>query len=196
VMPAVLMPLLLRGAGWRRGAAAWGLFAVIGALCAWPIVAGGIGGNSGFASYAENWVNNEGLFRIHAWIWKQVHLEFWITSHHSGVSSRAATAIAIAAIAIGLIWRRPRDGGDLSNRIVLLLAAVFILSPTQFPWYFVWMLPAVALAPRWSLLVYPTLLSGYYLQWLSPHVVWLEHVPVYLLLGSEMIFGRPRWSEA
>ena len=195
LVPAVLLPIFLRGGTKRKAAVGLGVSVVLAGLFAWPIFSAGLGDGSGFTAYAENWDNNEGLFRLQASFWHWVHLTFYIQSPHSGISARLATAVIIAAIAVVLTWRKPRDAGELIHRALLLLAAVFMLSPTQFPWYYVWIVPLLALAPRWSLLAYPVLLSGYYLQERWPGVVWLEHGPVYLLLIIEAVRGRGRWSK-
>ena len=43
-----------------------------------------------------------------------------------------------------LLRKKIDDGADLCNRCLLLMAAVFLLSPTQFPWYYIWLIPFLA----------------------------------------------------
>jgi len=69
------------------------------------------------------------------------------------------------------------------------------LSPTQFPWYAIWMLPLLALRPRLSLLLLMVLLSLYHLRYyfdardtvavFDNWLVWGEYVPVWALLVWE-----------
>ena len=55
-------------------------------------------------------------------------------------------------------WSDPRT---LITRATWIVAALFLLSPTQFPWYYLWLLPLLALRPIWPLLLYTALLHGY-----------------------------------
>jgi hypothetical protein len=69
---------------------------------------------------------------------------------------------------------------------------LFLLSPTQFPWYYVWLIPFLAWRPNKALILYSALLPIYYLRPVLEHVgrarffdevlVWVEHGPVILLL--------------
>ncbi len=160
VWPALLLPLMLRGAGWRRGATGWVLFALIAGACAWPIAIAGLEDDSGLVAYTRHWHNNAGLYQLlHAgWF----HLLQWtralaIDPHGP---ARLTSAAVVAAIALGVAWRTPRDGAQRVGRALAVVAALFLLSPTQFPWYFVWVVPLLAVAPRWSLLVYAALWHG------------------------------------
>ena len=78
----------------------------------------------------------------------------------------------------------------------LSLSLQFSLSgPTQFPWYFLWMLPFLVVVPRFSLLLLTSMLPLYYLRYyLEPmgrldifndYVVWVEFVPVWILIVLE-----------
>ena len=88
------------------------------------------------------------------------------------------------------------------------MAALFLISPTQFPWYYTWLLPFLAVVPKFSLvlltlqlslyfslLLLTSLLPLYYLRfYLEPrglmdifnnYVVWIEFVPVWVLIVAE-----------
>ena len=83
--------------------------------------------------------------------------------------------------------------------VVAIVAALFLLSPTQFPWYYLWLLPLLVLAPNRALLGLTLMLPMYYLRFyydargegLFFHhtVVWLEHGPVLVLLAAQGIVG-------
>ena len=72
------------------------------------------------------------------------------------------------------------------------MAAFFLCSPTQFPWYYAWLLPLVALVPNRSLVLLTVMLPLYYLKFYFDarghadffhyRVVWLEYAPVWGLL--------------
>ena len=71
---------------------------------------------------------------------------------------------------LGIVWlmRRPvRDDRDLMRRCMWAVAIMFLISPTKFPWYFIWLLPLLAVRPRWSLLALTALLPLYHLQYVA-----------------------------
>jgi hypothetical protein len=93
------------------------------------------------------------------------------------------------------------------DRLLLLIAALFLLSPTQFPWYATWMVPLLAISPRKPLLFLPLLLPLYYLWYdfdargksdlFHYGIVWLEFVPVWILIIREWrINRRLGWSKS
>jgi hypothetical protein len=75
------------------------------------------------------------------------------------VLRRAGAAVAIAvAVAIPKITG-PRD---LVVRATIVAAAVFYLSPAQFPWYALWFLGLAAAVPSFPLLAASATLAAYY----------------------------------
>ncbi|MGC9261362.1 MAG: hypothetical protein ACP5I8_14950, partial [Phycisphaerae bacterium] len=65
---------------------------------------------------------------------------------------------------------------------------IFLLSPTEFPWYYTWMLPLLAIYPRISLLVWSLTLGLYHAHYFYPWMVWIEHGPVWVLLILELFW--------
>ena len=118
-----------------------------------------------------------------------------------GNTGELAARIFVLALVAGLIlWfiRRPfSDRADFYRKCLYTVAALFLLSPTQFPWYYIWVLALLALSPRKSLLFLLTpLLSLYYLRFyfetrnmayiFDNWIVWLEYLPVWVLLVREL----------
>jgi hypothetical protein len=76
--------------------------------------------------------------------------------------------------------------------LVTVTGALVLVSPTQFPWYFLWLLPLLALEPVWPLLAMTVTLPLYYLRfyylgvdevrYFDNVIVWLEWVPVWVAL--------------
>jgi hypothetical protein len=97
---------------------------------------------------------------------------------------------------IAYVIRRPiKKSHDVFERSLLVVAATFVLSPTQFPWYYVWLAPFLAVRFRLSLALFTILLPLYYVRYyLGAHaqvdifnrlIVFVEHLPVWLLLAWE-----------
>jgi hypothetical protein len=94
---------------------------------------------------------------------------------------------------------------DFCRRCLMAIAALFLLSPTQFPWYYTWMLPLLAVSPRLSLLLLTFLLPLYYLRFyfvsldnvglFDNWLVWIEYVPVWILLVGESLRRSSPWLE-
>ena len=54
---------------------------------------------------------------------------------------------------------------DLFRRSLFIVAVIFLIGPTQFPWYYTWMLPFLVVVPRFSLLFLTAMLPLYYLRY-------------------------------
>lgn len=195
VWPVMLLPLVLRFAVRSRGdlpAAAVGVVVAgaVGALMAWPILLAGLGPDSGFEAYAGRWDNNAGLFALHREAWRAVLPRFGVHPGHGDDLARWITAAALALGVVALAIRPIRSGRALVDRCLIAVAALFLLSPTQFPWYYIWLMPMLAIRPVAALWLYTPLLALYYLQGDWAGVVWIEHLPVLALLAYEL----SRWS--
>ena len=200
--PLVLAPLILRPTlpRPRRLALGVGVFAVLTGLFLWPIYAGGLDSGCGLRMYAKSWQNNDALFRSLVAIIGVVLERAGSHAWHSQFVTRVVVC-ALLGLWIGAMVRRPiRDGIDLCDRALWIVAGLFLLSPTQFPWYYLWLLPLLAIRPRLSLLTFTILLPLYYTRhFLEPRgglpvfengVVWVEHAPVWALLIGEWLARR------
>jgi hypothetical protein len=134
---------------------------------------------------------NDALFMLLLWAAQSV-----MDILHTGGNAQTVTRVAVSTILVAaILWvvRRPVKGPEgTGHRFLFVTGALFLLSPTQFPWYFLWMLPFLALFPRVSLLLLTPLLSLYYIRYYflardlahihDNGVVWFEYVPVWGLL--------------
>ena len=160
-----------------------------------------LGDASGVAAYGARWEMNDALFMVFPWTVKHIAATMGHTLS-PGEAHRAGKVIAglILLGAIALICRRATDRESADNGSVppvimaalWSIASLFLLSPTQFPWYFTWFAPLLALVPSRGLLLLTFTLPLYYLKFyldargqvqLFHHgVVWLEFIPIWLLL--------------
>ncbi len=195
IWPVVLLPLVLRPliSNPRRLGFGLLLFGLLTSILYLPVLAGW-GGDSGFLAYGARWEMNDALFKL-------FHGGTWLMLQAVGLQAYAqflARLLVAGLLALWATWlvRLPiRDGQDFCRRCLLAVAAVFLLSPTQFPWYYVWLIPLLALGPRSSLLLLTVLLPLYYLRFFflsrgqvevfDYGIVWLEYLPVWILLVWE-----------
>ncbi len=192
VWPVVLLPLVLRPLLTRGRALAAGLlaFALISAGLWWPVVLAPWNEQSGFFAYARSWQNNDAIFSFIVWTAEQVLL--WVGQHpwHAQSTARLILAGVTLLWVLRVPWRPPASIAALLRGALAIVAGIFLLSPAQFPWYFLWMLPLLAVTPRLSLLLYAALLPLYYLHYQYPWLVWVQHLPVCVLLIAEAVSRR------
>lgn len=186
VWPVVLAPLVLRPmfGQKRRLALTLGACGLLGAVLWLPVLLAPHGESSGFLAYGRGWQNNDGFFRAGIWLTERAltaaHVEPW----HSHTIMRLTSAALLGGVFLWQLRMRPGDGASLLNRCLFIVGAIFLLSPTQFPWYWLWCLPFLTLRPSLPLLLYVALLPIYYVQdqLVYPLSHWLQHAPVWALL--------------
>lgn len=196
IWPLVLLPLILRPliSNPRRLVLSLFLFGLLTSILFLPVLAVGWVDHSGFMAYGQRWEMNDALFKL-------FHGGAWLILQAAGLQNYAqfaARLLTAGLLALWVIWlaRSPiRDGQDFCQKCLLAVAAVFLLSPAQFPCYYVWLIPLLAIRPQASLLLLTVLLPLYYLRvfFLSRGqvaifdygIVWLEYLPVWILLWRE-----------
>ena len=191
IWPFLIGLLLYRGtkASRRQWAAASIVFVLLLGLLAIPVLTGmALGGRSGLLAYGERWEMNDALFMVFA---KGTEIASGLLGLQRGSADLIArVAVFVVLIAWTTMWSMKPAGSrqEICNRIVLVVAAIFMLSPTQFPWYYLWIVPFLALSPRPSMLVLTLMLPMYYLKFyftaqdnvlfFHNRVVWIEYAPV------------------
>ncbi len=146
-------------------------------------------GGGGWAS----WQNNDGFFRAGIWLTEFILNSIGAEPWRSHRIMRLVSASILLAIVLAQCLRRVESPGEVVRRALVIVGAIFVLSPTQFPWYWLWCLPLLAIRPSLPLLLYAALLPLFYIQNLIPFVHWIEHGPVWLLLlvaGARRSAGR------
>ena len=160
-----------------------------------PMVAFKLDSATGVVAYGKSWQNNSPFFAATLSVWESALNALDIHPGHAQTYSRAGIIMILlawksyVAFAIGSI--------GIHKKALLIIGGAFLLSPAQFPWYYTWLLPFLCVAPSPGFLALTALLPLYYLQYYftpSPPgeggifgnmVVWLEFVPVWVLLAWE-----------
>ena len=217
--PVILIPLLLRHSSALKPerkqvlllSGALLLILLIPTLWAIPL-----GQKSGLLAYGQHWEMNDLLYMlIHQGIQTLTDTLGLNPSPATGASGilsglrSAVTPHLLARITVAtllLLWilflakKRTPQTPDTLNRLTLATAALFMLSPTQFPWYYLWILPLLTLSPRPSLLLLTLTLPLYYLKFhydahntidtFHTTIPYIEFTPTLLLLTYEAITTR------
>ncbi len=204
IWPILLMPFVLRAnaSNLRRLVGIGLLFSAIVAILFSPLYSIAWDESSGFVAYARVWETNDFLFRLVAYGVSGVLSVLAISNVDSGIAARILVACALLGFTLWLNRNETRDAEDLCRRVTLVIAALFLLSPTQFPWYYVWLAPFLALCPSFALLALTAALPLYYLRFyfdardqvalFDYGIVWLEYVPIMALLTAEWLRMRRR----
>lgn len=199
--PAFLIPLVLRPILSSPGRILRALLVLTAFLIALflPLYLSGPDQSSGLFAYGRSWENNDSIFRILIFISDfTLGILGFQTYHKYALARVIAASLTVLWIAY-MSYRKPA-GGDFFKKSLFIVAFVFLISPTEFPWYYTWLLPFLALQPRFSLLTLTALLPLYYLRYyFEPRgkpdiftniIVWLEFAPVWVLLFLEWKRGR------
>ncbi len=146
----------------------------------WPMLAGGVSDFTSVLAYARYWQANDLVYRL---VW-----ELWGRVLHSWSDARAASTTTVAVIfvaAAAMLLRKPLPGREPVRVGLLLTGLLFLLSPTQFPWYYTWLVPMLAICPRPSFLVWSCTLGLYHWAYIGAWVVWVEAMPVLIVFALE-----------
>jgi hypothetical protein len=182
--PLMLVPVLLRPALHKPRKLLLGgaVFVAVWAAMMSPMFFCEGAPQSGLTRYAEAWQNNAGFFALHHRFWEWALPRLGSEAWRSQLVTRWVT-VGLVVLWVGVLIVRPiRDGSDLCRRSLWAVAGPYLVSPTQFPWYYTWLVPLLAVRTAWPLLLYTALLPLYYVQYTHPWVLWLEHGPVWLML--------------
>ncbi len=201
--PVVLLPVVLSRL-WRVPRhlfLAVALFSFLSLLLLLPVYLGGCDWNSGFMVYGRQWEMNDALFMALtwgvAWFAKLVPATFSVLPTQVDAAARIFTLLILSAWIAWLSRNQPAAPSEFWERSLLIVAALFLLSPTQFPWYYLWVMPFLVIKPRFSLLLLGALLPLYYLRFYYAArdnvgvfdycIVWLEYIPVWCMLIYEWL---------
>lgn len=205
VWPIVLVPLywkpLLKKKKWWSVMAAVLLLALVAALF-WPVAISKLDSSSGFTAYAKSWQMNDALFMLVVWWLQQIgHLIGWST----GTALLMARGGMIAVLGTWLLWllkQKLETPRQLAVASLCMVTAVFMLSPTQYPWYYGWVIPFLIFYPSPGLILLSVNLSLYYLRFyfkarnqvelFDAGLVWLEYGPVWIILIGEVFILKTR----
>lgn len=197
--PVVLPPLIVRpiASAPKKLILAACVFGLLSFAMLIPVYGAGFDESSGFMVYGQTWENNDAIFMVVLWA-ARAFLD--LAGLHAQLAARGFVGFVLLAWIAYLARKKHGDSVEFLERISLTIAAVFLLSPAQFPWYYVWLVPFLALQPRGSLLVLTALLPLYYLRlyFSARHntgvfdnlIVWFEYLPVWSLLIREYYVMR------
>lgn len=204
IWPVLLLPLLLRPL-WSTPRALIAPLTVFLGLCilfAAPILLAGFDHSSGFAAYAQKWQTNSALTPTLEDLFFSMLLAANLNMSWAGFLARVLLAAVLLMTVVLFSLKEIRDPRNLAIRAGLIATATFLLSPAQFPWYFLWVAPFLPILPLSGLIVLTATLPLYYvafhyfsfgtIETFKSSIVWLIWCPAWILLSLDLILSTLR----
>ncbi len=186
--PVVLLPLLLRNFWQDKKLLAKfiGAFAGLVLILFIPVLVSTLDDTLGFIKYAGNWINNAAVYSMFQWVVQEAISFLQIDVSCLACINRWGIFIIYMLIGAIILRKTHQDKLEFFYKALLIVAVLYLISPTQFPWYYTWMVPLLAVRPKASLLLYPLLLPLYHLKILSDYIIYIEHIPILILFILEI----------
>ena len=204
IWPVLLLPLILRplAAHPRRMAGALLIFGALMALWAAPVILAELDQSSGFVAYFTQWHTNSALFPVLERAAAALLDGLGFSDVPAGLLARATITVTLGVLAGVLSLAPLKSVDDLVGRSSLLVGALVLLSPAQFPWYGVWLAPFLAFRPWIGFLILTATAPLYYMSFYYAdlgqpevfrfYIVWIIWVPVWAALALEAVQSRSR----
>jgi hypothetical protein len=200
IWPGLLLPILLSTQTWRGLFGSILIFGAFVALWVTPIWLGGLDSSSGFVVYLSDWQTNSALFPTFERAIGAVLGWFALAPETGGSIARGIIALVLVALSMVLSLKPIKDADDLIGRASLLVAALVLSSPAQFPWYAIWFAPFLPFRPWFGFLLLTATVPLYYTSFyfLAQHrpeifdgvIVWIIWIPVWAALALEAVQRR------
>ena len=147
IWPVLLVPVVLRRLVSQpvKLLVALAIFGLLTLMLYLPPLAAGLGDSSGFTAYGRRWEMNDALFMLVLWACQGLAKLTTGATASGPLMARVATLAILGAWIARVAWRDARTPAELCERCLLVVAALFLLSPTQFPAYYTWLAPLLAL---------------------------------------------------
>ncbi len=200
--PVLLLPVLLRNfvSDWKKFLKYFSVFSVLTFFILSPLLISFFDQASGIEAYTRSWQNNDSFFRI---ILAAAEFVLPLIGYHPGHGqfvSRIAVGCIIVFLVLYFVKNKANDNLDYFKISLVIISFAFFLSPAQFPWYYLWMLPFLTIIPYKPLLLLTALMPLYYLRnYFEPrgqyeiyyqYIVWLEYIPAVAWILYDLIKSR------
>ncbi len=199
IWPIVLLPVFIHPIipDIRKAASATVLFTALCVAFFYPVYISGVDGSLGMLAYAGRWEYNASIYKV-ILAFSEMMVSLVNSPSSAGFFARALTILLFLCWTLRVI-RSSDDTADFMRRCALVIAGLLLLSPTFFPWYYVWIIPFLVFHPS-PMKLFTALLPLYYLRFhclavgrveiFDNYLVWLQFVPVWTLIAYEWLLNR------
>ncbi len=188
--PVLLFPVFIRNfiSGWKKFLKYFSIFSLSTLVLLLPMIYSYFYQTSGIEAYSRSWQNNDLFFRIILVVTEFILPLIGYHSGHGQFLSRILIVLILIIVVLYFNRVKAKDNLDYIKKSLVIISFAFFLSPTQFPWYYLWLLPFLTIIPYKPLLLLTVLMPLYYLRYyFEPRgqydlyydfIVWLEYLPV------------------
>jgi hypothetical protein len=167
-------------------------FGIVFGLMVAPIILTGLSETSGFVAFGGQWQASSAAYLVSEWL-SYLVTPYWVDDYlEIPLISRLILGLVLLAVISVVCFRLAQDTQEMIWRMFLITAAIYILSPSNTPWYFVWIAPFLCLFPSRSLLLAGALIPLHYTffyfsirdmpEVYQNGIVWLIWLPVWALI--------------
>ena len=191
IWPVLLLPTLWRPlvSTPRVLAAAVLMAAVLSAVLLAPVILSGLNETSGFVAYGSRWQANDALFRAIEWVFLQAASALGAEASAGKLMARGLVATTLCAIALYINRTPPKSPLETCRRVFVVIGALLLLSPTQFPWYYTWLAVLLPLFPVRGFVILAATLPLYYTYFYLA----ARDMSDYFRYGVVLIIWLPAW---
>jgi hypothetical protein len=166
----------------------------------YPVYISGINNSLGLLVYFKQWEYNDTLFKIILFFSNMILTTLNITLISDQFLARLFIALLLSLWVLYLLNQKTGDLNNIISQSTLIVAALLLLSPTQFPWYYTWLIPFLVLKPIRPLLLITFLFPIYYARFyyfsigqvelFDDFIVWLQFLPVWVFIIYEWLLNQ------
>ena len=198
IWPALLLPVLFRRL-WRTPKKLVKQCSVFTALLIAlfiPVFLAEMNASSGFLAYAQHWKTNSALTPAIEYFFQQLVMITEIDLFTSNLLARFTIAGLILTTVLFICWEKIEHTEDILRRVSIIVTTIFFLSPAQFPWYLIWVLPFMTIFPVYGVLILTATIPLYYTAFylyprelnyiFSNAIVWIIWIPAWIQLTVQV----------
>lgn len=176
------------------------VFGLVLSLMVAPILLTGLSEKSGFVAFGGQWQASSAAYLMSEWV-SYLVTPYWVDAYlEIPLVSRILLALILLATIGFIVLKTAATNEQMVWRMFLITAAIYILSPSNTPWYFIWIAPFLCIFPSRGLLLAGALIPLHYAffhfslrgmpEIYQEGIVWLIWLPVWALLLFDFVKSK------
>ena len=173
------------------------LFGLVLSLMVAPIILTGLSETSGFVAFGGQWQASSAAYLISEWV-SYLVTPYWVDDYlEIPLISRLLLALVLLATIAFICLKPAKAPEQMIWRMFLIAVAIYLLAPSNTPWYFLWIAPFLCFFTSRGLLLAGALIPLHYAffhfsirgmpELYQNGIVWLIWLPVWVLLLYDFI---------
>jgi len=192
IWPILLFPLLFKKLSGNKKYLLFSLLSLIAVvlIVTVPLLETQLDSTLGLIKYSTSWENNDAVYRIIDFLIENILMIFNKPYFCSLCITRWVTVILVLITTFYFAIKEENINNALIVKSFFIIAVLFFLSPTEFPWYYTWAVIFLVFTPNLSFVLYPAFLPLFQLKYRWEFLIYIEHLPVLIIFIWEFAKGR------